>query len=230
MITAEPGSMIMMNGDFIPQIESGGCGPGCRRCCCAGESFFRLIFENKTESDRFIAISPPQPGKVIPISLDRYSGITLKPRSFLGALGKDWKYQLKLVRNVGVGCCGGQGFFLSELHGSGTAFIHGMGTVEILELKDGEKMVLENHSLVAFEKTVTYDVRQTGMCRICYLGTVTCLGGCTMICCGGMGLFNVVVTGPGLVIVQSLSLERLRWAIGAVGGGNSRDSQNRNGQ
>lgn len=205
LVTAEPGSMTMMSGELKPGIESGGCGPACKRCCCAGESLFRLTFENKTETDQFIAISPSQPGKIIPISLDRYSGMTLKPGAFLGALGRSWDYKVKTVNNLGTGCCGGQGFFLSELHGSGTAFIHAMGTVETLRLKDGEKMILDNSALVAFEKGVKYDVRQTG--------------GCLMCCCGGMGLFNVVLTGPGLVIVQSLSIEKLRWAIGSAGGG-----------
>ena len=214
IVTAEPGSMVMMSGALDPTIESGGCKDGCRRCCCAGEHFFRLAFENTTQETQFIALTPPQPGKIIPLDLSVYSGVTLTSGAFLGALGKDWRYNIKLVRNAGTGCCGGQGFFLTELHGSGTAFIHAMGTVEMLELKDGQQMVLENSSLVAFEKTVRYDIRQTG--------------GCLMCCCGGMGLFNVVVTGPGRVVVQSLSLERLRRAIGHPGGGGG-NNNNRSG-
>lgn len=208
--------MTMMSGALQPGIESGGCGPACRRCCFAGESFFRLTFENKTQVDQFIAISPPQPGKIIPINLDRYNGITLTPGSFLGALGRSWDYNIKTVRNVGTGCCGGQGFFLSELHGSGTAFIHAMGTVETIQLHAGEEIVLENSALVAFERGVTYDIRQTGGCLVC--------------CCGKMGLFNVVLKGPGLVIAQSLSLKRLRAALRIGGGGRSNNDGTRAGR
>lgn len=209
VITAQPGSLTMMSGELAPGVESGGCGQACTRCCCAGESIFRLSFENKTPSKQFIALSPSQPGKIIPINLDHYSGMTLKRGSFLGAIGRNWRFKVKTVRNVGTGCCGGQGFFLSELYGRGTAFIHAMGTVETLRLKPGEQIVLDNSSLVAFEKGIKYDIRRNG--------------GCLMCCCGRMGLYNVVLTGPGLVIVQSLSMERLRRSIGV---GRRKESNN----
>jgi hypothetical protein len=35
-------------------------------------------------------------------------------------------------------------------------------------------------------------------------------GGCTTVLAGGEGLFNLEVTGPGLVILESLSFRRLR--------------------
>ena len=38
-------------------------------------------------------------------------------------------------------------------------------------------------------------------------------GGLCTICCGGEGLFNTVVTGPGNVYLQSMSFERYRAAL-----------------
>ena len=38
-------------------------------------------------------------------------------------------------------------------------------------------------------------------------------GGCAMCCCAGEGFTNTVLTGPGLVIVQSMSIERIARAI-----------------
>ena len=68
-------------------------------------------------------------------------------------------------------------------------------------LAPGEPLLVDSSSMVAFSDTVHYDVRRTGGCLIC--------------CCGGEGLFNTCLTGPGLVIVQTMSRDRLRQAIGA---------------
>ena len=32
-------------------------------------------------------------------------------------------------------------------------------------------------------------------------------------CCGGEGIFNTTLTGPGLVIIQSMSFEKYRRAL-----------------
>ena len=122
-MTCEPGAMVMMSGELKPSVDLGDCEAACRRCCCAGESFFRLVFENKTNSPQFLAIAPPGPGKIIPLPLETWSGVTLSSGVFLGAFGKDWDYRLRLVGNAGTACCGGQGLLLAQLTGTGTAFI-----------------------------------------------------------------------------------------------------------
>ena len=77
-------------------------------------------------------------------------------------------------------------------------------------LAPGEVLLVDTHSLVGYAESVTYDVRTTGGC-------ITC-------CCGGEGLFNTFLVGPGLVIVQSMSQLRLRQAVGAYGGGGGNTS------
>merc|ERR1711874_248891 len=54
-------------------------------------------------------------------------------------------------------------------------------------------------SLVAWETTVRFDYRMAG--------------GAGMICCGGEGITNVTLTGPGLVILQSMPFEKIREMI-----------------
>lgn len=56
-------------------------------------------------------------------------------------------------------------------------------------------------------------------------------GGCATVFLGGEGLFNVVLRGPGLVVLESLSIRKLRKLFGPperkkkskgnVGGGNT---------
>jgi uncharacterized protein (AIM24 family) len=44
-------------------------------------------------------------------------------------------------------------------------------------------------------------------------------------CCAGQGLFNTVLTGPGFVMVHSMSLSRLRAAVGGPGKDGAANSQ-----
>ena len=41
-----------------------------------------------------------------------------------------------------------------------------------------------------------------------------------------MGLFNTLLTGPGVVIVQSMSLEKMRRVFGGPGGGDGNNGDN----
>ena len=66
-------------------------------------------------------------------------------------------------------------------------------------LSEGEILIMDTNSLVAFEKTVGYDVKRNKGCLLC--------------CCGGEGLYNTVLTGPGMVIIQSMSFEKIAMAI-----------------
>lgn len=75
------------------------------------------------------------------------------------------------------------------------AFLNASGTCLTKTLQDGEVLIVDTDSVVAFEKTVGYDVRRNR--------------GCLMCCCGGEGLYNTVLTGPGLVILQSMSFEKM---------------------
>lgn len=204
VVTAVPGSLTMMSAELNPTVEAEECNEACKVCCCAGGALFRLVVENKTMTPQFIALSPPQPGRIIPINLDRYNGITFIPGAFLGALEREWSYKVKLVNSSASGCCG-HGIYFTQLYGKGTAFLHAMGTVQKIQLARNEQTVLSVNSLVAFERSVKYEVRAPDSCL--------------MWCCGGVGLFHVVLTGPGIVFMQSLSIETLQWAI-RPGGGN----------
>lgn len=67
------------------------------------------------------------------------------------------------------------------------------------QLADNEKIIVDTYSLVGWQETAEVSVQLAG-------------GLCT-ICCGGQGLFNTVVTGPGQVVLQSMSFERYRQAL-----------------
>jgi uncharacterized protein (AIM24 family) len=205
VVTAEPGTMLYMSSGMGLNADMGGCGQGCKRCCCAGESMFRLHLENQGNSTEKIALTPKFPAKVVPVSLQRYDGLVFNRGAFLGAIGKDWRVDIRSVQNAGVCCCAGQGLFLNTLHGDGMVFLNAGGSVLTKQLAAGEEMIIDKHGLLAFEKTVTLDIRRAGGCMVC--------------CCAGQGLYNSVLRGPGMVMVHSMALSKLRAAVGTNAGG-----------
>ena len=64
------------------------------------------------------------------------------------------------------------------------------------ELKAGEEIVVDGNSFVACSMTVQCDARSSGSC--------------SSMLCGGEGFFNTALKGPGLVILCSLPINKLR--------------------
>jgi len=205
LVTCEPGTMTYMSPDLETEVDMNGCEQGCKRCCCAGESMFRLHFRNETDEVQQVALSPNFPAQIVPVDLGKYDGMIFNRGAFLAALGSDWSVDIKRVKSAGVVCCGGQGLFMNTLHGSGFVFLNAGGTVLTKQLAEGEELIVDQNSVLAFEKSVDLSVRTVGGCMIC--------------CFGGMGLMNSVLTGPGFVMVHTMGMAKLRSSL-AVQGGN----------
>lgn len=207
VVTAEPGSMLYMSSGMGLEADIGGFGQGCKRCCCAGESFFRLHLVNSSSNVSKVGLTPCFPAKIVPIDLAQHSGLIVNRGAFLGALGKNWKINLQAVAGLGIACCGGQGLFMNTLHGEGMAFLNAGGTVMTRQLAAGEQIVVDHHSILAFEKTVQLGIRRSGGCMVC--------------CCAGQGLFNATLTGPGFVMIHTMALNKLKRAVGGTAAGHS---------
>ncbi|MEG0146262.1 MAG: AIM24 family protein, partial [Clostridia bacterium] len=86
---------------------------------------------------------------------------------------------------------GGEGFVLEKLSGEGLAFLEVDGDVKELTLAPGETLRVDTGNVVAFETTVAYQVET--------------VKGAMNLFFGGEGLFLTRLTGPGKVILQTLS-------------------------
>ena len=100
-------------------------------------------------------------------------------------------------------CCGGIGFIQQSLTGKSpnlnVAFLAAGGTVMEKNLVDGVEIIVDMQSLVAWDSTVTYDLRLAG--------------GLMTMCCAGEGMFVNVMKGPGRVVIQSMSFEKFCKAV-----------------
>ncbi len=91
----------------------------------------------------------------------------------------------------------GQGLFMIKVTGSGQLFINTFGAIDKHVLKPGEKMIVDNFHLVAFNDSCQY--------------RVTKFGGLKETLLGGEGLVTEI-TGPGEVYIQTKNLrEFVEW-------------------
>ena len=139
-----------------------------------------------------MGLTPNYPAKIVPIELSSSKGFIAKSGAIMSSLG-DVILSNSTDFNPTTCCCTRMGMCRQGLDGEGTAFLAAGGTVLVKELKEGEKLVVDSESVVAFENTVTFGVMPNVI--------TTC-------CCGGEGLCNATFEGPGTVITQSMSFSK----------------------
>jgi len=135
------------------------------------------------------------PGRIQTFELQAGQSVLAQRDGFLFAQ-TTVELTVALVKKLGAGFFGGEGFILEKLTGPGLVAIHGGGDFIEFELKSGETLQVDTGCIVAFDETVNYDIQF--------------VGGIKMALFGGEGLFLATLTGPGKVIVQSMTLEKLR--------------------
>ncbi len=84
---------------------------------------------------------------------------------------------------------------MEKIEGDGMVFLHGGGTIIEKVLLSGEKLKVDTGCIMAFTRTVNYDVEF--------------VGGIKNTIFGGEGLYFATLTGPGKVWIQSLPFSRL---------------------
>ncbi len=135
------------------------------------------------------------PGRIQAFELAPGQAILAQRDAFLFAQ-PSVQLSIAFVKKLGAGFFGGEGFILQKLTGPGLVFIHAGGDFVEFTLKPGESLQIETGCIVAFDETVTYDIQYAG-------GIKTALF-------GGEGLFLATLTGPGRLILQSMTLQKLR--------------------
>jgi uncharacterized protein (TIGR00266 family) len=172
-----------------------------------GESLFLTFFRASAPGE--VGFAGTYPGRIQAFKLAAGQSILVQRDAFVVAQATA-HLEIALVRKLGAGFFGGEGFILEKLTGPGTVFIHAGGDFVEFALAPGEVLQVDTGALVAFEETVDYDVEMAGGIR-------------TMLF-GGEGVFLATLRGPGRVIVQSMTLAKLRRELAAyrTGGEESR--------
>jgi uncharacterized protein (TIGR00266 family) len=158
-----------------------------------GESLFLTYFH--ASSDGEVGFAGNYPGRIQHFDLAAGQSILVQRDSFLFAQTTT-QLNLALVKQLGAGFFGGEGFILERLTGPGSVFIHGGGDFVEFRLGPGESLQVDTGCIVAFDESVNYDIQFVGGIKTAIFG--------------GEGVFLATLTGPGRVIIQSMTLEKMR--------------------
>lgn len=186
MYTQSGGMVWQTEGIKMSTNTKGGLMKGLGRML-AGESLFMATYSAETDGAK-IAFGSTVPGDVIPVNLSGTPGIIAQKKAFLCAQ-EGVNVSVTLTKKFSSGFFGGEGFILEDISGDGYAFLEVDGDQVVKELAAAEVIKVDTGNVVAFDKSVQYEVE-----------TVKGLGN---IFFGGEGLFITKLTGPGRVILQT---------------------------
>jgi len=189
----EPGVMMYMSDNVTMSVAFAGWR------VFSGEGLSKLRLRNTGNETGYIGLAPNMPFAVVmPLNLSEIPGnsVNLKRGAFMAA-DETVKVMPKFLpaANLGAMCCGGMPPIIQNVNGSGTAFVNAAGTIIKKDLAAGESLVIDSDSLVGFTDGIGYDIQQVG-------NFLTC-------CCGGEGCYNTKLTGPGSIVLQTISYEKL---------------------
>lgn len=198
-VLAEPGALLYMRGDVAMNTAmTGGLMSGFKRAM-AGDSFFLAGFSGAGSGGE-VCFSAPYPGTIHPLAIGERQWLCQR-HSFL-CCSSGVTISVALSQKLGYGLFSGEGFILQSLAGQGDALVHAGGHFIRMDLAPGEQMRVDTGSVVAFDAGMSY--------------TIEFMKGVKNLLFGGEGMFFVVLTGPGTVILQSLSFDRLVSRIAAA--------------
>merc|ERR1712187_545095 len=113
--------------------------------------------------------------------------------SFMATSDPDMDFDIESTTTSGAGMArkgaiGGSLYYI-KVCGQGWVFLNAAGAIFQRYLQPGETIIADRDHILAWDTTVERGSRRTG--------------GLDMMLCGGEGLTNATLTGPGLIIMNS---------------------------
>lgn len=186
MYTQSGGMAWQTDGISMSTNTGGGVMKGIGRMF-AGESMFMANYTAE-RAGASIAFASTVAGEIVPVNVGQTGGLICQKGAFLCAEpGVD--LNITLTKKFSSGFFGGEGFILEDLSGVGMAFLEIDGDKVVKELAPGEVLKVDTGNVVAFERTVSYEIETVKGIKNIFLG--------------GEGLFLTRLVGPGKVILQT---------------------------
>ncbi|MDD7641295.1 MAG: TIGR00266 family protein [bacterium] len=186
MFTQSGGMSWMSEGVSMDSNMRGGLGKSLGRMF-SGESIFMATYRAERPGAS-IAFASTVAGEVLPVDIGASGGLIAQKGAFLCA-EQSVELSVAFTKKLSAGFFGGEGFILQDIHGTGMAFLEIDGNKVEKVLAPGEVLKVDTGNVVAFEKSVHYEIETVkGLKNIFF---------------GGEGLFLTKLTGPGRVILQT---------------------------
>jgi uncharacterized protein (TIGR00266 family) len=156
----------------------------------SGESLFMATYSAKT-SDQMITLASDFPGHIVALDLSGGKKYICQKSSFLCAQ-LTVTLETVIPNGLKAGLFGGDGFIMQRVSGSGLVFLELDGSVKEVDLKQGQKLIVNSGNVAAYEANVSYNAEM--------------VKGFKNIVFGGEGLFWTTLTGPGRVFLQTMTM------------------------
>ncbi|MCI9463753.1 MAG: TIGR00266 family protein [Lachnospiraceae bacterium] len=184
--TQSGGMAWMSEGVTMDSNMKGGLGKSIGRMF-SGESLFMATYRAE-RAGSMVAFASTVAGEVLPIDVGAGGGMICQKGAFLCAQ-ETVNLSVAFTKKLSAGLFGGEGFILQNISGTGMVFLEIDGNKVEKNLAPGEVLKVDTGNVVAFEKTVNYEIEM--------------VKGLKNIVMGGEGLFLTKLTGPGRVILQT---------------------------
>lgn len=158
-----------------------------------GESLFMVTYSSM-RSGAEIVFSSTFPGALLDIPIHRGQELICQKDAFLCA-EEGVQLNVEFTKRFSAGLFGGEGFILQRISGEGIVFLEAAGSVVKRELRPGECLKVDTGNVVAFERSVGYEIET--------------VKGFKNVLFGGEGLFLTKLTGPGTVWLQTFTMQNV---------------------
>lgn len=198
MVT-QSGAMAWMSPNMDMQTNAGGFGKAFGRLF-SGESVFLNTYTPMGGSGS-ITFAASFPGSIRAVEITPDKPLIIQKSAFIAATS-GVELSVHFQQKMRSGFFGGEGFIMQKLSGRGLAFIEIDGCGVDYDLRPGEQLVVDTGYLAMMDATCDMDIRT--------------VKGVKNVLFGGEGLFNTVITGPGHVVVQTMSIVEFTARIAAM--------------
>lgn len=158
----------------------------------SGESLFMSRYT--AEGPAEIAFASSFPGRIVAKELKAGESIICQKSAFMAAT-PSVTLSMYFQKKLGAGFFGGEGFIMQKITGPGLVFVEIDGHCVEYNLAPGERVVCDAGLLAMMDET----------CNI----SIEMVKGVKNMFFGGEGLVDTVITGPGKVYLQSITLSHL---------------------
>jgi len=197
LVWGEAGAMVSYSGNVLMQARArGGILAGLKRKV-TGESFFVTEFIAKG-GPGVVAFAGRVPGKIAAIDLRGGRQWIFQKDAFLAAEGTV-QFDIAFQQRLGAILFGGEGLLLQRYWGDGTVFIHSPGDLVEYSLAPGQVLNISTGHVAGWEASVQYNIASVAGLKTAFFA--------------GEGLFITTLTGPGKVLLQSMTMSKLASAL-----------------
>ncbi len=184
-VTAEAGAMVYMSPNIgVRTTTGGGFFKGLARKVLTSQTLFMNTYyaENR---EGYVVFAPGIPGDIVEVEVTK--PLYISDTNYLASTGLE--FGVKFTGFRGAFTPGGMFWF--KVSGNGKAWLATYGGVDIINLQPGERIMVDNIHLAAFDADMNFTLRKFGRLKSFLFGGEYIL---------------TEFTGPGRVFIQSRNL------------------------